>query len=193
MKNALQQLVKRQRQIGLMLLLCLFTSPAWAVDGNHLMSSLQQGTIIVQDIAILMGLAFLVGGLFKMKRYGEARTFMSQQVTLAKPLASLIVGTALLCVPVATNTILAAFWGSANPLPFPQLVGPGDMMAKSIIMLVRFIGLLGLIRGIVLFSRVGGEQSQPGTAGKALLHIFGGILCLHVLNTYYLLKYIISG
>ncbi len=176
------------------LMLCLVSSPAWALeyDNQHVLESLRYVAIIVQDFCILGGIAFILAGLFKMKRYGQMRTMMSHQITLIQPLSKIIIGACLLAIPVATKTLLLAFWGSVNPLAYPDMSSGTEVYIKPVIILIRLIGLFGMIRGIMMFSRVGGQQGQPGMAGKAMLHIIGGMLCLHIINTYYIIKFMLG-
>lgn len=174
-------------------LLCSLMTPALSYSNDHMMYAIYWGTILAQDVAIAGGLGLMVGAFFRFKRYGEQRTFMSAQMTLARPLAMLIGGVALLATPVTINTLLLAFWGSSSPLAYPVLSDANSTEAIQVaIALIRFVGLLGAIRGIFLFTKVGGEQGQPGMVGKATLHIVGGLLCLHILNVYDIIAYILD-
>lgn len=191
MKNIRNRLIK---QLVAILALLMLSSPAWALGYNnqHVLESLRWVAIITQDFCILAGVGFMLGGLFKMKRYGEMRTFMSHQLTLGKPLSMIIVGACLLAIPVAVKTIMLAIYGQVNPLPYPDAGSGSAEVIKPVIILVRLVGLFGLIRGIMLFTRIGGEQGQPGMLGKAMLHIIGGVLCIHIINTYNILKFMLG-
>lgn len=189
-------LIKNYKRGLITALLCLFAMPALAegtYSNDHMMYAIYWGTILVQDISIAGGLGLMIGSFFRFKRYGEQRTFMSSQMTLAKPLIMLIGGVALLATPVTVNTLLLAFWGSSSPLSYPVLSDANATEAVEVgIALIRFVGLIGVIRGIFLFTRAGGEQSQPGTIGKATLHLLGGLLCLHIINVWDIIAYILD-
>ncbi len=189
----LGELKNTRWRLLLVALLSLAASPALAYSNDHMMYAIYWGTILVQDFSIAAGLCLMIASFFRFKRYGEQRTFMSSQMTIAKPLAMLVGGIALLATPVTVDTLLLAFWGSSSPLAYPVLSDANSTEAIEVaIALIRFVGLLGVIRSIVLFTRLGGEQSAPGTAGKACLHMLGGLLCLHVMNVYYIIMYILD-
>ena len=69
--------------------------------------------------------------------------------------------------------------GTAD-LAYPSTGGGFEQYIKPIMMLVRLIGVIAIIRGLVLLSRVGNPQSQPGSTGKALIHIIGGIMAARI-------------
>ena len=139
---------------------------------------------IVQTFAILMGLAMFIGGILQFKRYGESRTMMSSQMSVAGPLLLLLGGSVLLILPTFISTMLLAFWGNNNPTSYTNNSSTGiGAFLPAIILLVRVIGACSFIRGIHLMSRAGGHQAQHGTLGKALIHILAGILCVHIVGT----------
>ncbi len=192
MFNKLKQLNGKSRFL-LAILLCFSASPALAYSNDHMMQGIYWGVILTQDVSIAFGLGLVIASFFRFKRYGEQRTFMSSQMTLAKPLIMLICGVCLLATPVTIDTLLLAFWGSSSPLAYPVLSDANSTEAMQVaISLIRFVGLMGAIRGIILFSRAGGEQSQPGLIGKGTLHVLGGLLCMHIMNVYYIVAYLLD-
>ena len=158
------------------------------VSNYTLMQSLYQGSIIIQSIGIALGLFLFLSGVFALKRYGEMRTMMSQQMTIAKPLFKMFAGIGLLCLPTMIATVMQAMWGTYDPLSYTGYGNDYDILIPPVIVFVRLIGVGAFIRGWVLLSRCGGgEGGQPGITGKAILHIVGGILCIHIIGTYNLL------
>ncbi len=171
----------------------LLTSPAWAVNSFHLTQSLMQVAVIAQDFGIIMGLGLFAGGLFKLKRYGEMRTMMSSQMTIAKPLFMMFSGIALICLPVMTATLLQAIWGTSSPLAYPVYSSYDfESLMTPIIVFIRLVGVFGIIRGFILLSRAGNEQGQPGQVGKAILHLVGGIMCVHIIGVSQLIENIFN-
>lgn len=143
---------------------------------------------IIQSISIIMGLGLFMAGIFKLKRYGEMRTMMSHHMTIAAPLLMLVGGVMLLCLPFVLHTALLNFWSSSNPAQYSPSGSSWEQMIPAVVVFVRLIGVGAFMRGLVLFSRAGGEQSQHGTMSKALLHILGGILCVNIVGTIRLVK-----
>lgn len=148
---------------------------------------------IVQAIAVFLGLGLFMAGLFKLKRYGEMRTFMSHQMTIAAPLLMLFSGIAMMCLPIMLHTALLNIWGVNNPMRY---TGSGDttweQLIPGIIAFVRIIGVCAFMRGLVLFSRSGSEHGQQGIMARAFLHVLGGTLCINIIGTLHLLKGILG-
>ena len=162
------------------------------MDPTVLMKNLGYMGIIFQDVAILMGLGLFMSGVFRLKRYAEARTFMSHQMTIAGPLLMMIGGVFLLALPTTLRSALYNIWSTSNPLNYNGSNGTWGALIPPIIIFVRLLGVGAFMRGILLFSRSGSENSQHGTMSKAILHIIGGILCVHILGTLNLLKEILG-
>lgn len=173
-----------QRLAGLLVLTGMVT-PAFALDSTHLTQGIETLATIVQDIGVCAGVGMFLSSLFKFKRYGEMRTFMSQQQTILKPLAMMFSGVCLMCLPMITQTLLLAVWGYSNPLAYPQMISAdATAIMRPVFQLARLVGIIGIFRGLMLLSRAGSEGSQPGTVGKSLLHILGGVMCINIYSLY---------
>lgn len=65
-------------------------SPQSKTDMMHhahvMLQNIGQISEILNVVAIVMGIALVLGGIFQLKRYGEMRTQMSQQMSLFGPL-----------------------------------------------------------------------------------------------------------
>lgn len=144
---------------------------------------------IMQAFSVALGLGIFMGGLFTLKRHGEMRTVMSHQMTLAWPLIKMMGGIMLLILPSIIHTGLFALFSTQSPLAY---TGSGNdswnNMMPAVIMFVRLIGVGSIIRGLIIFSRAGITGGQPGTFGRAFIHLIGGLLLVHILGTTDLLK-----
>lgn len=181
-------------------LLMLATVPAWA-DGDigNLPEILTQNLGLIADVmqtlAVLIGLALFIGGMFELKRYGEMRTMMSAQMTIAGPLAKLLAGVGMLFSPLLMGTLLVSFWGPGgqSDLPYDGSTTNGwSQYVPAVLMLVRIVGVYAFMRGFVMAAHSAGQHARPGTAGKVLVHIFAGILCVHVMGTIQLIESILG-
>lgn|SRR3990167_3181239 len=148
--------------------------------------------IIIQMFAILMGLSMLISGIFQFKRYGESRTMMSTQMSVAGPLALVLCGSILLILPTFIGTMLLAFWGTSNPGSYSTGATGIGAFLPAVELFVRVIGVGSFIRGIHLIAKSGGHHAQPGTLGKGMIHILGGILCVNIHWTVNLLASILG-
>ena len=147
---------------------------------------------ILQILSIGGGVGLFIGSLFQFKRYGEMRTFMSHQMTIARPLAMMLGGIMLLIMPLMIGTFMLAFWGSASPMAYTATSDSGwAPLIPVVVDFVRVVGIFAFMRGIFLVSRSGVIGGQQGILSKAILHMFGGVLCINVVATEHLLKSIL--
>jgi intracellular multiplication protein IcmC len=149
---------------------------------------------IFQTVSVLLGLSLFIGGLLKLKKYGEMRTMMAQQMPISVPLFTILAGVIFLILPVFMSTMLDSFWGlgattdAALPMDFNN--ADWDAYIPPILLLVRLIGVYAFMRGIMTLANSGGQQSgqQGGGLGKVLLYMLSGILCVHIDGTMYLIE-----
>ncbi len=147
---------------------------------------------ILHTVAVVIGVSLTLGGVFQLKKHAEQRSMMSTQHSAAGPILMIICGGTLLILPAFIDATLLAFWGHKSPLTYDGGPTGYSAMVPPILVFVRVIGVGAFIRGIVLLSKCGSQQSQPGTLGKALVHIIAGILCVHILGTIDLLQNIMG-
>lgn len=159
-----------------------------ANEATVLTHSFGHMAVIVQSISVIMGVCFVFIGFMKLKKYGEMRTMMSAQMSIAGPLLMLLAGAILLVLPKFINGMLLAFWGNYSGMQYPTGGTGWAALEGPVLEFVRLLGAIGFIRGIVLIARAGGQQAQPGSAAKGITHIFTGILCLHIQGTIHLIK-----
>ncbi len=168
-------------------------SPNIVAQASHMMNSLGIISHIMLVICIMLGLGLFTGAMFQLRRFAESRTYMSQQMTLWGPMTMMLAAILLLLLPFTITTSLRAFFGAGQTLPIayqPTSEHDFDVYVPVVLAFVRLIGVGAIIRACTIFSRAGRSSGQPGLIGKALLHLFGGILCVHVLGTMYLIKHI---
>lgn len=135
---------------------------------------------MVTAIAYVLGLVFIIKGVMKLKEFGESRTMMSAEHGLKGPLVYLIVGALLLYLPSAVQVGLSTFWSEPNPYGYLQEQDQWAEFINIVYVVVQFIGVIAFIRGLVILSHLGAQGGQPGTLGKGLTHIIGGIFCINI-------------
>lgn len=160
--------------------------------GNLLIQNFTTIAQIMNIFAITAGVFLTFMAIMEFKKMGEQRSMMSQQHGAMKPTILLLCGAMLLILPSFLGTAMLAFWGHTSDMAYLGDTSGYSSLAPAVLAFVRLIGLGSFIRGIILLSRAGGQQSQPGVIGKALIHIFAGILCLHVVETMNLLGSILG-
>lgn len=60
------------------------------------------------------------------------------------------------------------------------LFGPAKAGAIAI---VRVVGYVSFVRGLVMLSHSADQGSQQGSFGKGFMHIIGGILAINIVET----------
>lgn len=152
---------------------------------NMLVNIAQQMPMLMRlltAIAYVLGMIFILQGIIYLKHFGESRTMMSQEHNLKKPLIFLAVGTLLLYLPSAFWVATSTFWTDASPYSYLQTktTDQWSSIIKVAMQIIQFVGVLSFIRGLVILTHLGGHGGQPGTLGRGLTHIVGGIFCINI-------------
>ncbi len=135
-------------------------------------------SLILQDFSLFLGLVICLFGFFQFKRYGESRTMMSAQHTMAEPLVTIFCGIMLTLITPMIQLFNNIFLGTSELIAYTGSSGGSDYNSvQMVITFVRVIGIGALMNGLVKLSRTGRQNSQQGSAGKALLFILGGVAC----------------
>ncbi len=134
---------------------------------------------MVTAFAYVMGMYFIFAGVMKLKHFGESRTMMSQEHSLAGPIAYIAVGAMLLYLPTSVNVGMSTFWTNPNPYGYAQQADQWTQVINDCFLVIQFIGTIAFIRGLVLLSHMGGSGQQQSFA-KGITHIIGGILCINI-------------
>lgn len=130
-------------------------------------------------IAYVLGMYFMFYGILKLKQYGEARTQMSQDHSLKGPIILLSVGVFLLYLPTSVSVGMSTFWTEPNPYGYLQQQDEWSEFINVCFLIVQFVGTIAFIRGLVLLSHLN-TSGQPGTFGRGLTHIIGGVFCINI-------------
>lgn len=139
---------------------------------------------MVTGLAYILGFYYVIVGVMELKHFGEARTMMSSEHGLKKPLIHIFVGAALIYLPTSIKTGIETLWQQPSPLAY--VVEKGNAWSELVgnsFMILQFIGVIAFIRGLIKLSHLGGHGGQPGQFGSAMTHIIGGILCINMYDT----------
>lgn len=170
---------------------------SWLSSNANVLANLANNMAAVQKLitgfAFILGLAFAFKALHTLKMYGESRSAMSSSSSFKEPLIYFIVAAVFLFVPSTIDTFLTTTFGSSNILQYAPinssnstlntLFGSDSAVGRPLAMIIQTIGLVAFIRGWILIARSAGHGQQPGSMGKGLMHIFGGILALNIVQT----------
>ncbi len=137
-------------------------------------------------ICFLCGVAMVMIGLFRMTQ----RAGMAANATWRGAIATIFAGAVIVAFPALIGVLNATFWGDANTMPAdrifsyaPSLLKPvqghARKVVESIVLLVQFLGLIAVFRGIVLLN----EHVQAGTTsrlGPGITFVLAGALAVNL-------------
>lgn len=171
-------------------------STAWALpDLAGILRTFQTnlGPLYQLTVAIsyVMGVWFITDAIFRLKKYGQQRTMMSTSASMGKPIILFVIGLALLYFPTFVNISIQSLWvnGASN-----SIIGWGtptttwNAFIDPLLDIIRLFGLIAVVRGLVLLTRMAHESVQPGTTGKAIMHILAGTLAINIIGTINVVK-----
>ncbi|MBA2654555.1 MAG: hypothetical protein H0U71_05765 [Gammaproteobacteria bacterium] len=179
--------------VGLLGMSNAFAGPSEDIAGmmQTFQSNLGPVYIFVVAISYVMGIWFVADSIFRLKKYGQARTMMSTNTSLAKPIILMGLGLALIYFPQFVNTSIQSLWvygSSSSVLKYPAEPTTWDAFIHPLIDTIRLFGLIAVVRGIVILTRLAGESSQPGSMGKGVMHIIAGTLAINIVGTIDVIK-----
>ena len=133
-------------------------------------------TGIAEGFSVIAGILFILLGIMEFKRFAEAKGMSGQQNSMAKPLTLIICGSVLVALPSILPAIITAFFASSQD----DAYNPATPGMHGLVMFLKFLGLCSVIKGITMLAKTGGNGVQPGMRGKSFIHIFCGVLLLHI-------------
>lgn len=144
---------------------------------------------LVVGAGVLLGVVVTFKAALSLKEYSES----GGRTSLKTPLILAIVGAMLVSLPgtinMATETMSL---GSNTALNVFSVGGGGgipgmDAAIKGVLLFVKLIGHISIVRGLLIFKRVG-EGQQGAEAGRGLTHILGGAAAVNINTTIDLLS-----
>lgn len=160
---------------------------------SNLLPSLFNIEKLVTACAYVIGISLIIRGVMALKQVGEHRSHMSQHHTLKEPMYYFLSGSFLLFLPTGVNVFLASTFGTNDILsysalntfnPFINSLSSSGDFGHALVMVVQIFGIVSFIHGWLIISKTGGQSGhQQGGFGKGLMHIFGGILALNIVQT----------
>jgi len=153
----------------------------------NLQKSLPAVIQLVVAIAYVMGLTFIFTAVHELRVYGQARTMIPTETSLAAPLGRMAIGALLLFLPGMIDVSVYTLWNHSvyNVQAYFQ---PGsedwaNQVFDSVIALVRVFGYISIVHGLAMLSRVVKRGAAPGQFGKGMIHIIGGVLGVNIVET----------
>lgn len=146
---------------------------------------------LISVISYIIGVTFVVRGVMMYRAFANQTFGSAQRGELMAPMISLLVGAILLYFPSTLNTSLNTIFGNSNISDVTQMIGYSSTSSTEkwqtisaiIVNYMELLGMVAFVRGWVLLAKMGHSGSQPGSVGKGLIHIIGGILLMNIVQT----------
>jgi intracellular multiplication protein IcmC len=169
----------------------------------NLVPSLLSLEKLITAAAYVMGISLIIRGLMALKQVGEHRSHMSPHHTMKEPMFYLLSGSFLLFLPTGVGIFLNTTFGTDNIMSYTELntsnsfinslSSSGDF-GHALVLIVQIIGIISFIKGWLIISKSGSQSGhQQGGFGKGLMHIFGGILALNIVQSLNILSNTLYG
>lgn len=152
----------------------------------HLESTMPQLRKFIVALSYTMGVWFILKSVYMLKKYGQMRTMMAVQVSIAKPAIVMLIGIGCIYIPTIIDIGVDSLWGLGaheSVLKYPSDAGNWQAVINPLISVVKLFGLIAFFRGWVMLVKLGVENAQPGITGKALMHMVGGIFAMNIVGT----------
>lgn len=134
----------------------------------------------------LLAVAFAFMAVLKLKKFGQNSQMSASHPSLLGPIVSLFIAAVLFFMPLTLDSLINTMWGydySGVKSYLSTSNSTWDALIQPVIIIIRIIGLIAFIRGWIILGRATSEGAQPGTVGKALTHIIGGVLGINIVGT----------
>lgn len=191
-------MTKRVNMVGISLLIgLLMPISAYAVSVNDLadmLTRLEQNVPAIRSMisafCYVAGLAMILKAVMMFKKYGQMRTMMASDTSMAKPLIILFVGVGLFAIPDVIDVGMKTIYnyGSQSVTKYPD-AADWSRVLDPLVTIVKLMGLIIFVKGFMMLGKFGGQGgTQPGVGGKATMHMIGGLLAMNIVDTIEIVK-----
>lgn len=152
-------------------------------------------TLIVA-LSYVIGVGMTVKGLMMYRALANQTLSTAQRGELAGPMVWIIVGVILIYFPRTLESTMLTVFGTTDTSPASALLpwatqssaARWQEISEVIVNYVKLIGYIAFLRGWIILSKMGHQGAQPGSIGKAIIHVIGGILLVNIIDTVNLLS-----
>jgi hypothetical protein len=151
---------------------------------------LQKFWMPILAISFLMGLAFIVVGLFKMAEAGNR--FSHQRTPFSGSSLMVLIGIVLMNIPgvLDTLTLTTLQQPSMQELSYMPPEGVGRSYIRLAIYIVQLVGLCAVVRGCALLRMT---ARNGGGFGRAVTHTIGGAWAVNIIGFFRMVGLTVGG
>ena len=158
------------------------------IDFNTIISAMKDNAEplirITGIVSYVIGIWFVISAIAKLKTVGQQGAYGSH-TGMSGPIIKLVIGLVLMYLPTTINITVTSFWGGSEGI-LGYTADTADIFApakEGAIAIVRVIGYIAFVRGLIILSHSADSGAQPGSLGKGMMSIVGGILAINVVAT----------
>ena len=153
--------------------------------GANVVEGLTGASEFMLGLFYLTGIAFIFTGVNKLKKLGHRTAFMNVDSGVTGPLIMLVLGSLLIFFPSFLEVLNASFFGTPEIDELAYSASSDTLLDKigPMVVVIQFIGLIAILRGFLILTKVTGQGAQPGTMSKGFIHIIGGVMAVHIVKT----------
>ncbi len=146
---------------------------------------------LVAAISFIVGIYFVARGVAMYRSFANQTFGSAQRGEFAGPLVYLVVGAILVYLPSASDVSLITVFGTAEVGDDAEALAyfvPGASekwrdVALVLMSYMKLIGFIAFVRGWMILAKMGQSGSQPGSMGKGITHLVGGVLLMNIPDT----------
>lgn len=159
--------------------------PSFAQMLINIQQTIPALTAMVTGAAYVIGFFFIFSAFYNMKQYGEMRLMSSGNTDIRGPIMGIMFGSALIYIPSLFSAALITFFGTDNPIAYEGTGSNWDLLAKTLIDIIQFVGVVAMVKAMVLLRRAstGGAAGQQGLMGRGITHFIGAVLAINIVGT----------
>ncbi len=141
---------------------------------------------LLSSVATVVGVAFIFGGIFKLKHMADMRNMMQGQADITKAIILIMVGGFFIWAPYLMEAITYTLFKndiSSLQSKYAINVEAGSELRKfyeSLVIILQVIGMISFLRGLFVFAGMAKGHSQPGTFAKGMTHIIAGVMLVNI-------------
>jgi intracellular multiplication protein IcmC len=166
------------------------TSMFW-VDVTQMLASLSKDIPILIRFVVAFsytaGVCLVTMGIIKLKAFGHNTVMMSTQANAVVPMVYVMIGTMMIyfitVMNVGSSTLLGTRVAPLMGYSIYNEASPFSSVISVVVKIVQLVGYIAFLRGWFILMKLGSNNS-PGTMGKGLVHLLGGVLAANIMTTW---------
>ena len=142
---------------------------------------------LIRVASYILGILLFFKAMYYLRIYGESRIMGGRDASLKIPLVNMTIGAALIYFPTALEIAMQSTFGYESILMYSDwrgspTSGTSRLVMVSVFNVVKFIGLVSFVRGMMMLTKAAQQGAQVSTA-KGFTHVIAGILGMNIVGT----------